>query len=114
MIAELTNGTRADAIVARSGITARRRNHRAPRTEIPLTLPRRGRSNRLAPMLQHTKRATRVAVGAVLVLIGIVLAVPFVPGPGLLLIFVGLGVVGREFEWARGLRERMHQQFRRV
>src|SRR5262249_16193959 len=58
--------------------------------------------------------ATRVAVGAALVLVGIVLAIPFVPGPGLLLIFFGLGLLGREFAWARGLRDRMHDGVRHL
>jgi putative transmembrane protein PGPGW len=65
-------------------------------------------------VLRHTVRVSRVAVGAVLVLVGIVLALPLVPGPGLLFIFGGLGVLGGEFEWARRLHERMHRTFRRA
>jgi hypothetical protein len=33
-------------------------------------------------MLRHTVCATRIAPGAVLVLLGIILALPLVPGPG--------------------------------
>jgi hypothetical protein len=65
-------------------------------------------------MLHHTIRASRILGGAALVLVGIVLALPGVPGPGLLVIFAGLGVLGGEFEWARRLRERMIATFRRV
>ena len=65
-------------------------------------------------MLHHTIRASRIIGGAALVLVGIVLALPGVPGPGLLIIFAGLGVLGGEFEWARRLRERMIVTFRRV
>jgi len=65
-------------------------------------------------MLHHTIRASRIIGGAALVLVGIVLALPGVPGPGLLIIFAGLGVLGSEFEWARRLRERMIVTFRRV
>jgi hypothetical protein len=65
-------------------------------------------------MLRHTIRASRIIGGAALVLVGIVLALPGVPGPGLLIIFAGLGVLGGEFEWARRLRERMIGTFRRV
>lgn len=65
-------------------------------------------------MLQHTIRASRILAGGVLVLIGVVLALPGIPGPGLLVIFAGLGVLGGEFEWARRLRERMLQAFRRL
>jgi len=65
-------------------------------------------------MLRHTIRASRILAGVLLVLIGVVLAVPGVPGPGLLVIFAGLGVLGGEFESARRLREWMVATFRRV
>ena len=65
-------------------------------------------------MLQHTIRASRILVGAGLVMVGIVLALPGVPGPGLLIVFAGLGVLGGEFDWARRLRERMLATFRRA
>lgn len=65
-------------------------------------------------MIQHTLRASRVAIGLVLVLVGAVLSLPLVPGPGLLCIFVGLTVLSGEFEWARRLRDRMHALVRRV
>ncbi len=59
-------------------------------------------------MLRHTARAGRVVVGLALLLVGLVLALPGVPGPGLLIVFGGLGVLSTEFEWARRLRDRMH------
>jgi hypothetical protein len=65
-------------------------------------------------MLHHTIRASRILAGALLVVIGVVLALPGIPGPGLLVIFAGLGVLGGEFDWARRLRERMLDAFRRV
>ena len=65
-------------------------------------------------MIQHTLRASRVAVGAVLVVVGVVLALPFVPGPGLLLIFGGLTVLSGEFDWARRLRDRLRDSFHRA
>jgi hypothetical protein len=65
-------------------------------------------------MLHHTIRASRIVAGAILLVIGVVLALPGIPGPGLLVIFAGLGVLGGEFEWARRLRDRMLQTFRRV
>ncbi|HUE29247.1 MAG TPA: PGPGW domain-containing protein [Verrucomicrobiae bacterium] len=64
-------------------------------------------------MLQHTIRASRVVVGLALVLAGLVLALPGVPGPGLLVVFVGLTVLSAEFEWARRLRDRLHGMLRR-
>jgi len=58
-------------------------------------------------MIQHTLRATRIAGGLALVAIGVVLALPGVPGPGLLCVFGGVTVLSGEFEWARRLRDRM-------
>ena len=65
-------------------------------------------------MLRHTIRASRVAVGIALVLVGVVLALPLVPGPGIPVIFVGLTVLSSEFEWARRLRAWIHTTFRRT
>jgi uncharacterized protein (TIGR02611 family) len=65
-------------------------------------------------MLRHTIRASRIVIGVALVLIGIVLALPLVPGPGVLVIFVGLSVLSAEFEWARRLRDRLHETARRL
>lgn len=65
-------------------------------------------------MLHHTLRASRVVVGLVLIVVGVVLSLPFVPGPGFVCIFLGVTVLGGEFEWARRLRDRMHDGIRRV
>ena len=65
-------------------------------------------------MLRHTIRASRVVLGIVLVLIGIVLSLPLVPGPGVLIVFVGVTVLSAEFEWARRLRDWMRTTVRRV
>jgi hypothetical protein len=65
-------------------------------------------------MLQHTARASRIAIGLALLGGGAILSLPFVPGPGLLLVFGGLGLLSGEFEWARRLREHMRDGFRRV
>ena len=64
-------------------------------------------------MLQHTIRASRLVLGLALVLAGVVLAIPGVPGPGLLVMFVGLTVLSTEFGWARRLRDRLRGMFRR-
>ena len=65
-------------------------------------------------MLQHTIRASRVVLGIALVVVGIVLALPLVPGPGLVVVLLGLTVLSAEFEWARRLRDWLHATFRRV
>jgi hypothetical protein len=39
---------------------------------------------------------------------------PLVPGPGLLLVVVGLGVLSHDFHWARRLRDRAHREWDHV
>ena len=73
-----------------------------------------GRLVSLTPMFHHTIRASRILAGLLLVVIGIVLALPGVPGPGLVVIFAGLGVLGGEFDWARRLRDWMLTTFHRI
>jgi uncharacterized protein (TIGR02611 family) len=58
-------------------------------------------------------RTYRVAFGTLgfsVLASGIVLSLPFVPGPGLLLIAVGLGMLALEFAWAEHLLERVLNQ----
>lgn len=58
------------------------------------------------------KRATRIAAGGGLVLIGIPMLV--LPGPGLLTIFAGLTVVASEFVWAERLVEAVKEKTARL
>ncbi|MGF1618853.1 MAG: PGPGW domain-containing protein [Acidimicrobiia bacterium] len=58
------------------------------------------------------KRATRIAAGSSLVLIGIPMLV--LPGPGLLTIFAGITVVSTEFLWAERLVERVKEKTARL
>jgi uncharacterized protein (TIGR02611 family) len=52
-----------------------------------------------------------VAIGAVLLLLGVVLLVT--PGPGLLLIAAGLGILATRFAWARTVLERVRERISR-
>lgn len=58
-----------------------------------------------------------VAGGAVLAA-GVVLAMPLIPGPGLFLIVLGLGILSLEFErprvWLAALKQRFGQAAERV
>jgi len=65
-------------------------------------------------MIKHTVRLGRFVLGLVLLLAGAVLSLPLVPGPGLLLVVLGLGFLSHEFEWARRLRDWAHLQFERL
>jgi uncharacterized protein (TIGR02611 family) len=48
-----------------------------------------------------------IVVGVVLVLAGMVLSLPLVPGPGFLLIFLGLAMLALEFDRVERLVERL-------
>jgi uncharacterized protein (TIGR02611 family) len=59
---------------------------------------------------KERSRAYRVAFGVagfVVLLGGVFLSLPFVPGPGLLLVAIGLGMLALEFAWAERLLERI-------
>jgi uncharacterized protein (TIGR02611 family) len=51
-------------------------------------------------------RAAVVLVGFLIVLVGIVLSGPGVPGPGIVVILIGLGLLALEFDRAERLLER--------
>jgi len=65
-------------------------------------------------MLKHTVRLGRIAAGFLLLFVGAILSLPLVPGPGLLLVVVGLGVLSHDFHWARRLRDRAHREWDHV
>ena len=62
-----------------------------------------------APMLfksiQQTKRFLKILFGFTLLLLGVVMIVT--PGPGWLVIILGLGILAAEFVWARRLLDRL-------
>jgi uncharacterized protein (TIGR02611 family) len=49
---------------------------------------------------RYGRRIAVGAGGAVLLAAGVILSLPFVPGPGFLLILAGLGLLATEFDWA--------------
>lgn len=65
-------------------------------------------------MIRASIRAGRVVVGLVLMAGGAVLALPGVPGPGLLLVLAGLTLLGSEFHWARRANEWLRAQGHRM
>ena len=65
-------------------------------------------------MMQYTIRLGRLVLGILLLVVGAILSLPLVPGPGLLLVFLGVTLLGNEFHWARRLRDWMHRKFAQV
>ena len=60
------------------------------------------------------RNGRRIGVGIAgfgLVIAGVILALPLVPGPGSLLIIAGLAVLATEFEWAERWLHRARNRF---
>src|ERR1041385_220895 len=64
-------------------------------------------AGRMKRLLEHTKRIIRITGGIVVIVLGIILSVPGVPGPGLLVIFAGLSILAVDFVWAHRLKTKM-------
>lgn len=76
-----------------------------------------GLSNDLTMMIKTLKLAKRVILivfGFTLLAIGLVLAIPGVPGPGFFVMLAGLAVLAVEFVWARNLLNRLKEQGARL
>ena len=62
--------------------------------------------------LRHAKRVIVGVIGSTILLIGIAMLV--LPGPGLLVIIAGLGLLATEFVWARGLLEKAKHHYHKT
>lgn len=66
-----------------------------------------------AQALRLGKRIAIGFAGGAIIIIGLVLSVPFVPGPGLAIVLLGLAILSLEFEkprvWLAQLKARGHQ-----
>ncbi len=62
--------------------------------------------------VQQAKRFFKILIGFTLLLVGIVMLVT--PGPGWLIIALGLAVLAAEFVWARRLLDRLKAQGARL
>jgi uncharacterized protein (TIGR02611 family) len=63
-------------------------------------------------MLRHTVRIGRIVGGVVCLVAGVLMLV--LPGPGIVALLIGLGLLSHEFEWARRLRTWAHREFDRL
>src|SRR5882724_4618302 len=71
----------------------------------PLTLPQ---ALMILRTVEQVRRVFLVVAGFTLLLAGVVMLVT--PGPGILTIFLGLGLLAAEFVWARRLMDRIKRQ----
>jgi uncharacterized protein (TIGR02611 family) len=62
--------------------------------------------------VEQVRRVFRIVAGFTLLLVGAVMLVT--PGPGWLVIFLGLGLLAAEFVWAERLMKRIKHQSGRV
>ncbi|HMD39102.1 MAG TPA: PGPGW domain-containing protein [Candidatus Acidoferrum sp.] len=62
--------------------------------------------------VEQVRRLSRIVGGFTLLLAGIVMIVT--PGPGWLVILLGLGLLAAEFVWARRLMDRIKRESERV
>jgi uncharacterized protein (TIGR02611 family) len=47
------------------------------------------------------RKVLRIALGFLVLIVGIILAIPGVPGPGIAVMIVGLMILSDHFHWAR-------------
>jgi uncharacterized protein (TIGR02611 family) len=62
--------------------------------------------------VRRAKRVIRIVFGFSILALGLVMILT--PGPGLLTIFLALGVLGAEFVWARRLLDKLKEQKTRL
>jgi uncharacterized protein (TIGR02611 family) len=62
--------------------------------------------------IDQVRRFSKILGGFTLLLVGAVML--FTPGPGWLIIFLGLTLLAAEFVWARRLMDRMKQEGSRL
>jgi uncharacterized protein (TIGR02611 family) len=74
---------------------------------IGLTAERRG-------WRDHARRVVVTIVGVLVVLLSVVFASPFVPGPGALTLLAGLAILAREYDWARDVHHWVKRKVDRV
>ena len=65
-------------------------------------------------MQHHVIRGLRLVCGVALVAGGAILSVPFIPGPGFVLVLGGLALLGKEFHWAHRTNVWLRRQGRRM
>lgn len=66
------------------------------------------------PLVAHARRVAITVAGVVLVVLGAILSLPAVPGPGLLIMIAGLGVLATEYDWAKDTLDWARDRYRAV
>jgi len=65
--------------------------------------------NPIITTLRQAKRLVIAVIGFTVLVFGGLLAIPGIPGPGILIIILGLAILATEFIWARKLYRRFKE-----
>jgi tellurite resistance protein TerC len=65
-------------------------------------------------MIEHTKKILRLVIGSVLIVAGLALSLPGIPGPGIAVVILGLSVLSTDFEFARRWMHRIKATGHRI
>ena len=65
-------------------------------------------------IIKHTRRAAIFVAGLVVFMIGCILALPGIPGPGIVIMIAGIAIWSTEFAWALVWRQRAEAWFART
>lgn len=60
----------------------------------------------------HTRRVAMTIAGIAILLLGVVLL--FIPGPGILVVLLGLSIMAREYDWAQDILHWARDRYRRT
>lgn len=65
-------------------------------------------------LIKHGKRVARITSGVVVILVGLILMFPGIPGPGFIVVFAGLSILAVDFVWAHRLKSKLQDQAKKV
>lgn len=72
----------------------------------------RQRASRWLVAVRAARKVVVSTVGGLVIVVGLALLV--LPGPGMLVVLLGLGILSTEFHWPKRLRERLRDRVHRV
>jgi uncharacterized protein (TIGR02611 family) len=58
-------------------------------------------------IVHHSKRVARITAGLVVIIAGLILMIPGVPGPGFIVVFAGISILAIDFVWASRLKTKL-------
>jgi hypothetical protein len=59
-------------------------------------------------------RLCRIICGFVLLVLGLFLSIPGIPGPGIVLIVLSFGILSHDFHWAKKIHTSLEQRWHKI